>query len=113
MKLHSDFPAQLNLVTGYGTGFVEVNRERREGSLVLLPDGPVLEWSVATFDQIDEHAIAGLLRHRPEIVLLGTVAYRAGRAITADFSRPELVADASLAGVRTGPVEKGWELPTA
>ena len=93
MKLHSDFPAQLNLVTGYGTGFVEVNRERREGSLVLLPDGPVLEWSVATFDQIDEHAIAGLLRHRPEIVLLGTGARQR-------FPHPRV--GAALSGARIG-----------
>ena len=74
MKLHSDFPAQLNVVTAYGAGFVEVNRERREGALVLLPDGPVLQWSVSSFDQIDERAIAGLLGHQPEIVLLGTGA---------------------------------------
>ena len=74
MKLHSDFPAQLNVVTAYGAGFVEVNRERREGALVLLPDGPVLQWSVTSFDQIDERAIAGLLGHQPEIVLLGTGA---------------------------------------
>lgn len=74
MKLHSDFPAQLNVVTAYGAGFVEVNRERREGALVLLPDGPVLQWSVSGFDQIDEASIAGLLGHQPEIVLLGTGA---------------------------------------
>jgi predicted dehydrogenase len=48
-----------------------------------------------------------------ELVLLGTVAYRAGRAVTADFGRDRLVADASLAGVRSGPVERGWELPKA
>ena len=74
MKLHSDFPAQLNVVTAYGAGFVEVNRERHEGALVLLPDGPVLQWRVSSFDQIDERAIAGLLGHQPEIVLLGTGA---------------------------------------
>ena len=48
-----------------------------------------------------------------ELVLLGTVAYRAGRPVTADFGKPELVADASLAGVTGGPAERGWELPTA
>jgi predicted dehydrogenase len=48
-----------------------------------------------------------------ELVLLGTVAYRAGRPVTADFGKPELVADASLAGVTGGPAERGWELPAA
>ncbi len=93
LKLHSDFPAQLNLVTGYGAGFVEVNRERREGSLVLLPDGPVLEWNVGTFDQIDERAIAGLLGHRPEIVLLGTGARQ---------RFPHTRVGAALSGARIG-----------
>lgn len=74
MKLHSDFPPQLNLVTGYGAGFVEVNRERRQGALLLLPDGPVIDWEVRAFEQIDAHCLERLLAHRPEIVLLGTGA---------------------------------------
>lgn len=92
MKLHSDFPAQLNVVTAYGAGFVEVNRERREGSLVLLPDGPVLQWGVSTFDQIDERAIAGLLDHQPEIVLLGTGARQR-------FPHPRISAALSMARI--------------
>jgi len=93
LKLHTDSPASLNLVTAYGQGFVEVNRERQTGALLLLPEGPVLAWTVSAFEQIDEAAIAGLLGHCPEIVLLGTGARQR-------FPHPRVAA--ALAGARIG-----------
>ncbi len=74
MKLHANSPASLNLVTAYGPGFVEVNRERQTGALLLLPEGPILPWAVSAFEALDAAAIEGLLCHQPEIVLLGTGA---------------------------------------
>ena len=93
MKLHADTTAALNTVTAYGPGFVEVNRQRHEGALLLLPEGPVLEWRVSRFEDLDEDAFAGLLFHRAEVVLLGTGARQR-------FPHPRL--HASLASARIG-----------
>jgi len=93
LKLHTDSPASLNTVTGYGPGFIEVNRARHEGALLLLPEGPILNWAVSQFEQIDPQCVSELLAHTPEIVLLGT-----GRRQR--FPHPRV--SAALAGARIG-----------
>lgn len=72
MKLHADAHSALNTVTAYGPGFIEVNRQAHRGALILLPEGPVLNWPIDSFDQIEEQTLSALLEHQPEIVLLGT-----------------------------------------
>ena len=37
MKLHQDNPVGLNLVTAIGEGWIEINRQRHNASLLLLP----------------------------------------------------------------------------
>ena len=93
MKLHADSPASLNVVTGYGPGFVEVNRERKTGALLLLPEGPILPWAVSAFELLEAPAIEELLQHQPEIVLLGTGPRQR-------FPHPRI--SAALAGARIG-----------
>lgn len=72
MKLHADSIPALNTVTAYGTDFVEINRVRHQGSLLVMPEGPVIAWKVPDFGSLDEAACARLLEHQPEIILLGT-----------------------------------------
>jgi uncharacterized protein len=93
LKLHADSPASLNLVTGYGPGFVEVNRERKTGALLLRPEGPILPWAVSAFELLEAPAIEELLQHQPEIVLLGTGPRQR-------FPHPGI--SAALAGARIG-----------
>ena len=72
VKLHLAGPAGLNTFTGYGPGYVKVNADRREKSLVVLPDQLLLDWPPASFEELEASHLQELLALRPEIVLLGT-----------------------------------------
>lgn len=72
MKLHADSATSLNTVTAYGPGYVEINRQKHQGPILLMPEGSVLQWRITAFEQLDETAFAELLAFQPEVVLLGT-----------------------------------------
>ncbi len=83
MKLHLSNISGSNAFTGYGEGYVMVNRQRYERNLVVLPDRIVTDWQPAGFDQLGAGDFAQLAELAPEIVLLGT-----GSRLR--FPRPEL-----------------------
>jgi len=83
LKLHLTNISGVNLFTGYGEGYVMVNRERHERNLVVLRDQLVTEWQPAGFDDLTAEHFALLVELKPEIVLLGTGA-------RLRFPRPEL-----------------------
>lgn len=83
MKLHLTNISGINLFTGYGEGYVMVNRQRYQHSLVVLSDRIVTDWQPAGFDQLNAGDFALLAELAPEIVLLGTGA-------RLRFPRPEL-----------------------
>jgi len=72
MKLHLDNPANRNLVTGYGAGYVAINHRQVHASLILLPDRIIEGWGVAGFDALVEADFAAIRNLAPEIVLFGT-----------------------------------------
>jgi uncharacterized protein len=71
VKLHASAPGALNTFTGYGEGYVLVNGERRDSSLVVLPER-IEAWRPAAFDQLAAEDFAFLLALDAEIILLGT-----------------------------------------
>jgi uncharacterized protein len=83
LKLHLTNISGINLFTGYGEGYVMVNRQRYQHSLVVLSDRIVTDWQPAGFDQLNAGDFALLAELAPEIVLLGTGA-------RLRFPRPEL-----------------------
>jgi uncharacterized protein len=83
LKLHLTDISGSNAFTGYGEGYVMVNRQRYEHNLVVLPDRIVTDWQPAGFDQLTATDFARLAELAPEIVLLGT-----GTRLR--FPRPEL-----------------------
>jgi uncharacterized protein len=92
LKLHLESATAKNTFTGYGEGYVMINGERVEKSVVVLPERILADWPAASFaDLRAEHfeALTGLGR---EIVLLGTGA-------KLRFPRPEVVAPLLRAGV--------------
>jgi uncharacterized protein len=92
LKLHAQAPSPLNAVTGYGPGYIEVNRARHGGSLILAPEGPVQAWAaqdVARLASEDFHAVLSL---EPELVLIGT-------GTSQRFPRGEALAAFARAGV--------------
>lgn len=91
VKLHFSGPSGQNSFTGYGAGYVIVNHERHESSVVVLPDR-VVPWSASGFEQLAPEHFAELAALGAEVVLLGT-----GSRLR--FPRPELSRALAEAGV--------------
>lgn len=72
MKLHLTQADGQNLITGYGAGYIEINRKRYEQSLIVLPDSLISDWHVGDFDSLNAEHFERLLDLKPEVVLLGT-----------------------------------------
>lgn len=71
MKLHLSRPTGQNLFTGYGPGYVKVNGNEHKGSLVVTPDA-LERWDVPALTDLTSAHFEALLRHAPEVVILGT-----------------------------------------
>ena len=71
MKLHASAPSHLHTFTGYGEGYVMVNGQRHQASLLVLPER-IEPWAVAGFEALAEAHFARLAELKPEVVLLGT-----------------------------------------
>ncbi len=74
MKLHLAPAGNRNQFTGYGAGYIEVNQQRYQHSVVVTPDAVHEQWNVSAVDAIDAAAVEFLLALKPEILLLGTGA---------------------------------------
>ena len=71
MKLHLSRSGGRNLFTGHGEGYVTVNDQRFERSVIVTPD-EVRPWRPENFGALNESDFAALLELKPEIVILGT-----------------------------------------
>ncbi|GLS03782.1 hypothetical protein GCM10007860_09270 [Chitiniphilus shinanonensis] len=99
MKLHRTTATHLNQFTGYGEGYVMVNEERFDGSLIVTPT-EVREWRPVRFEDLQEDDFASLLALAPELVLLGT-----GERIR--FPHPRLSRDLAAAHVGLDAMDTG------
>ncbi|MFP4596445.1 Mth938-like domain-containing protein, partial [Ralstonia sp.] len=73
MKLHSsDSSNVLNTVTAYGDGYIEINKVRYEHSVLVMPEGTVVRWDVARFEDLTPEHFARLLEMGAEVVVFGT-----------------------------------------
>lgn len=84
MKLHLEAASALYTFTGYGSGYVMVNNQRIEKSVVVLPDRIVSDWAATTFEALAPEHFAALANLGREIILLGT-----GTQLR--FPRPEIM----------------------
>ena len=92
MKLHREAASALNTFTGYGSGYVMVNNQRIEKSVVVLPDRIISDWTATTFETLAPEHLAVLADLKCEIVLLGTGA-------ELRFPRPEIMSALVQSGV--------------
>jgi uncharacterized protein len=92
LKLHLDPATAKNAITGYGEGYVMVNRQRFERSLVVLPERILLDWAATTFEALAPGHLAALAGLDMEIILLGTGA-------RLRFPRPEIMQSLIRSGV--------------
>ena len=83
MKFHLTRAAGNNLFTGYGDGYVAINDQRFEHSIVVTPANPVADWEAGSFEALTPAHFESLLALKPEIVILGT-----GEKLR--FPRPEV-----------------------
>jgi uncharacterized protein len=91
VKLHASRPSGVNTITGYGEGYVVVNGERRDSSVVVLPDR-IESWQVSQFEGLTESDFVFLKNLGAEIVLLGTGSRQR-------FPHPRLTAALAQAGI--------------
>jgi len=91
VKLHASGASGVNTITGYGEGYVMVNGERRESSVVVMPDRTE-NWTVERFEDLTAEDFTFLQRLQVEIVLLGTGARQR-------FPHPRLTAALAQAGI--------------
>jgi uncharacterized protein len=92
MKIEREQSDGRNTFTGYGPGYVEINRERHARS-VLVSAQAVAEWKVRAVNELAASQIEPIAAMHPEIVLIGTGA---------TFSFPEPSALAPLHAARIG-----------
>ncbi|WP_144373159.1 Mth938-like domain-containing protein [Vogesella urethralis] len=91
MKLHESNTAGANLFTAHGAGYVEINRVRHQGSLVVTADS-ITPWPPASFEALEEAHFSQLLALQPELVIFGSGS-------TLRFPHPRLSAALTNAGI--------------
>ncbi len=71
MKLQPD-RSNVPTVTGVGPGWVAVNGERIEHSLIFASDGQRIEWPVRSFDELSVSHFEALSALAVEVVIFGS-----------------------------------------
>lgn len=61
-------------MTAYGDGYVEINLQRHQGSLIVMPELPVRSWPVTSFAGLEAAHFNMLLDDAPELVIFGSGA---------------------------------------
>lgn len=92
MKLHLAPAGDRNQFTGYGAGYVSVNAQRYEHSIVVAPDALHEGWAVNRIEALDTEATVFLLSLKPEVLLIGTGAAQRfpGAAFLREFARAQI-----------------------
>jgi uncharacterized protein len=72
MKLHSDSTQQYQTVTGYDASGVEINAQRFEYSLLVMPETAPRPWEVTRFEDLQAAHFEQIALDAPDVVILGT-----------------------------------------
>ncbi|GJL75536.1 MAG TPA: Mth938-like domain-containing protein [Nitrosomonas sp.] len=72
MKLHLANFGQQNIFSGYGDGYVMINKVRHEQNLIVFPDQIFESWPVESVATLNLEHFDTVLPRKPEIILLGT-----------------------------------------
>ena len=72
MKLHLANFDQQNVFSGYGDGYVMINKVRHERTLIVFPDEIIEQWPVESVTALGLEHFDSVLSRNPEIILLGT-----------------------------------------
>ena len=72
MKLQSDPHSGANTITGYGDGYIEINKIPYSHAVLLSSDGEILEWPVKSFEELSPADFAQMAALKPELIIIGT-----------------------------------------
>ena len=72
MKLQSDPHSGANTITGYGDGYIEINKTPYSHAVLLSSDGEILEWAVTSFDDLSPADFTQMASLKPELIIIGT-----------------------------------------
>ncbi|HWJ95182.1 MAG TPA: Mth938-like domain-containing protein [Telluria sp.] len=93
MKLHSQDNQAYQTVTGYDARGVEINAQRYDYSVTVMPEVPPRRWDVARFEDLTAAHFEEIAAGAPDVVVLGTGERQR-------FIHPRLIA--SLSALRVG-----------
>ncbi|MDX1569320.1 MAG: Mth938-like domain-containing protein [Xanthomonadales bacterium] len=73
MQLMFHDTGSYNAVAAYDAASITVNETRFEASILVMPQGPILDWSVRAPGELDpEDHLPEMLDLEPEVIVLGT-----------------------------------------
>jgi uncharacterized protein len=72
MKLHRELNIGQNTITAYGDGHIDVNGQRRQASLLVLPQKIQENWGQTGFEQLTTADFRPVIELGCEILIIGT-----------------------------------------
>ena len=72
MKLQSDPHSGANTITGYGDGYIEINKIPYSHAVLLSSDGEILEWAIKSFEDLSPADFTQMAALKPELIIIGT-----------------------------------------
>jgi uncharacterized protein len=93
MKLHTSSTEKYQTVTGYDHTGVEINAQRFDYSVLVMPEVAPRPWNVTRFEDLTAAHFEQIAADKPDVVILGTGERQR-------FVHPRLVA--SLSNARIG-----------
>ena len=72
MKLQSDPHSGANTITGYGDGYIEINKIPYSHAVLLSSDGEILEWPLKSFEELSPADFSQMASLKPELIIIGT-----------------------------------------
>jgi uncharacterized protein len=85
LKLQPDAAQNLNTVTRYGPGFIEINQVSHASSVLVMPEGPITPWLIQRFEDLRPTDFEQMIALQPQVIIFGS-----GARIR--FPKPELLA---------------------
>jgi len=84
VKLQSDPHSGANTITGYGDGYVEINKTPYRHAVLISSDGAISEWPIKAFEALEPSDFEQMVALKPELILIGT-------GVKQRFPKPELL----------------------
>ncbi|MEY4495731.1 MAG: hypothetical protein RL744_795 [Pseudomonadota bacterium] len=72
MKLQSDPHSGANTITGYGDGYIEINKIPYSHAVLLSSDGEILKWAIESFEDLGTVDFTQMASLKPELIIIGT-----------------------------------------